>query len=141
MIRASCCGRIPISSGSSAIRAVKRLLGRRRPRAARVPREQRLRFNQSLETRRDKGRGKRRPLRQAYTTSTGGFSPMRSIAFADFLIGLGILFVLEGVMFAASPAWMRRAMKSAMATPDNILRAVGIGSAVLGLILIWLVRR
>ena len=47
---------------------------------------------------------------------------MRSIAFADFLIGVGILFVLEGLMFAASPAWMRRAMKSALATPDNILR-------------------
>ena len=50
---------------------------------------------------------------------------MRSIAFTDFLIGLGILFVLEGLMFAASPAWMRRAMKSALATPDNILRVVG----------------
>jgi uncharacterized protein YjeT (DUF2065 family) len=36
---------------------------------------------------------------------------------------------------------MRRAMKSALTTPDNILRAVGIGSAVAGLILIWLVRR
>src|SRR5438477_133968 len=57
---------------------------------------------------------------------------MRSIAFADFLIGVGILFVLEGLLFAASPAWMRRAMKSALATPDNILRAVGIGSAVAG---------
>src|SRR5256885_15548697 len=54
---------------------------------------------------------------------------MRSIAFTDFLIGVGILFVLEGLLFAASPAWMRRAMKSALATPDNILRAVGIGSA------------
>ena len=51
---------------------------------------------------------------------------MRSIAFADFLIGVGILFVLEGLLFAASPAWMRRAMKSALATPDNILRVVGI---------------
>ena len=36
---------------------------------------------------------------------------------------------------------MRKAMKSALATPDNILRAVGIGSAVAGLILIWVVRR
>jgi uncharacterized protein YjeT (DUF2065 family) len=36
---------------------------------------------------------------------------------------------------------MRRAMKSALATPDNILRLVGIGSAVVGLILIWAVRR
>ena len=66
---------------------------------------------------------------------------MRSIAFADFLIGVGILFVLEGLLFAASPSWMRRAMKSAVVTPDNILRMVGIASAVAGLVLIWLVRR
>jgi uncharacterized protein YjeT (DUF2065 family) len=74
-------------------------------------------------------------------SNEGGSHPMRSIAFADFLIGVGILFVLEGLLFAASPAWMRRAMKSALATPDNILRVVGIGSAVVGLILIWVVRR
>jgi uncharacterized protein len=79
-------------------------------------------------------------LRFNQNNQTGGSGPMRSIAFADFLIGLGILFVLEGLLFAASPAWMRRAMKSALATPDNILRAVGIGSAVVGLILIWVVR-
>ena len=30
---------------------------------------------------------------------------------------------------------------TAQATPDHILRAVGIGSAVVGLILVWLVRR
>ena len=66
---------------------------------------------------------------------------MRSFAFTDFLIGLGILFVLEGLMFAASPEWMRKAMKSALTTPDNVLRVVGIGSAVAGLILIWVVRR
>ncbi|MGC2084245.1 MAG: DUF2065 domain-containing protein [Bradyrhizobium sp.] len=66
---------------------------------------------------------------------------MRSIAFSDFLIGLGVLFVLEGLMFAASPEYMRRAMKSALAMPDNVLRAVGFGSAVAGLILIWVIRR
>ncbi len=66
---------------------------------------------------------------------------MRSLAFADFLIGLALVFVFEGLMFAASPNWMRRAMKSALAMPDNVLRAVGIGSAVVGLILIWVVRR
>jgi len=61
---------------------------------------------------------------------------MRSIAFADFLIGVGILFVFEGLLFAAVPGWMRRAMESVLAMPDNILRMVGIGSAVAGLILI-----
>jgi uncharacterized protein YjeT (DUF2065 family) len=54
---------------------------------------------------------------------------------------VGILFVIEGLLFAASPTWMRKAMKSALSMPDNILRAVGIGSAVVGLILIWIVRR
>jgi uncharacterized protein YjeT (DUF2065 family) len=66
---------------------------------------------------------------------------MRSIAFVDFLIGIGILLVIEGLMFAATPTWIRRAMKSALATPDHILRVAGIGSAVAGLILIWFVRR
>lgn len=66
---------------------------------------------------------------------------MRSIGLVDFLIGVGILFVLEGILFAASPAFVRKAMKSALETPDNIMRAVGIGSAVAGLLLIWLVRR
>lgn len=66
---------------------------------------------------------------------------MKSIAFADLLVGVGMLLVFEGILFAASPAWMRRAIKSALVTPDNILRAVGIGSAVVGLLLIWLVRR
>lgn len=66
---------------------------------------------------------------------------MRSLALAEFLIGIGILLVIEGLMFAASPTWMRRAMKSALATPDPILRAVGFGAAVAGLVLIWAIRR
>ena len=66
---------------------------------------------------------------------------MRSLGFVDFLIGVGILFVLEGLLFASTPAFMRRAMKSALEAPDNILRVVGIVSAVGGLVLIWLVRR
>ena len=55
---------------------------------------------------------------------------MGSFAFADLLIGVGVLLVLEGLMFAASPTWMRQAMKSALQTPDNVLRAVGLASAV-----------
>ncbi len=66
---------------------------------------------------------------------------MGSIAFADFLIGLGIVFVLEGILLAAAPDLTRRAMKSALASPEHVLRMIGIGSAVVGLILIWLVRR
>ncbi len=66
---------------------------------------------------------------------------IKSIGFHDFLVGLGILLMLEGLLFAASPGWMRKAMQSAIASPDNMLRAIGLISAVAGLILIWLVRR
>lgn len=65
---------------------------------------------------------------------------MRSFGFGDLLVGVGMMLVLEGLLFTAIPNGMRSAMKSALSSPDNILRAVGLASAVVGLILIWLVR-
>jgi uncharacterized protein YjeT (DUF2065 family) len=65
---------------------------------------------------------------------------MKSFGYGDLIVGLGMMLVLEGILFAALPAWMRSAMKSVLASPDNILRAVGLASAVIGLVLIWLVR-
>ncbi len=65
---------------------------------------------------------------------------MRPIAFADFLIGVGMLLVIEGLIFAAAPGWMRRAMESVLHTPDHILRLTGIGTAIFGLVMIWLIR-
>ena len=65
---------------------------------------------------------------------------IKSVGFHDFLVGLGILLMLEGLLFAASPGWMRKAMQTAMASPDNFLRTIGLISAVAGLILIWMVR-
>jgi uncharacterized protein YjeT (DUF2065 family) len=78
-------------------------------------------------------------IRGLWNARTGGVE-MGSLAVGDFLIGVGIFFVIEGLLFAASPNWMREAMKSAILSPDHILRAVGFGSAIVGLVLIWLVR-
>jgi uncharacterized protein YjeT (DUF2065 family) len=58
----------------------------------------------------------------------------------DFLAALGLVFVIEGLVFAAFPAHAKRAMQSVLDTPDASLRIIGIGSAVIGLILVWLVR-
>lgn len=66
---------------------------------------------------------------------------MGNIAFYDLLVGIGFLMVIEGLMFAALPAFMRSAMASVQATPDHVLRAVGIASAIVGLIVIWFVRQ
>ena len=65
---------------------------------------------------------------------------MKSVAFIDFLVGIGMLFVIEGLLFAAAPEWVRKAMKSALEMPDNMLRIVGLVTAVVGLILIWFFR-
>ena len=65
---------------------------------------------------------------------------MKSFGYGDLIVGFGMMLVLEGLLFAALPAWMRSAMKSVLSSPDNILRAVGLASAVIGLVLIWLVR-
>lgn len=65
---------------------------------------------------------------------------MKSFAIADFVIGVGVAFFLEGLLFLASPSWMRRAMESTLAASDTLLRVAGVISALAGLMLIWIVR-
>jgi uncharacterized protein YjeT (DUF2065 family) len=58
----------------------------------------------------------------------------------DFIAALGLVLVIEGLMFAAFPAASKRAMAMMFETPESQLRAVGVVSAILGLIVVWLVR-
>ena len=58
----------------------------------------------------------------------------------DLFVAIGLVLALEGLLFAAFPNAAKQAMASVLETPDAILRAVGIGSAVIGIIVIWLVR-
>jgi uncharacterized protein len=58
----------------------------------------------------------------------------------DFLAALGLVFIIEGLVFAAFPRAARRAAVTMAQTPDEALRVVGLLSAVLGLIVVWLVR-
>lgn len=59
---------------------------------------------------------------------------------ADFLVALGLVFVIEGLIFAVSPGSAKNAMAHVVETPDGPLRLIGIVSAVLGVVLVWLVR-
>lgn len=59
---------------------------------------------------------------------------------SDFVVALGLVFVLEGLVFSAFPAPAKRAMETMLHVPDSSLRIVGIVSAVLGIALIWLIR-
>jgi hypothetical protein len=59
---------------------------------------------------------------------------------SDFLAAIGLVFVIEGLVFAAFPAQAKRAMQSVLETPDASLRLIGIGSAIVGVAVVWLVR-
>ena len=58
----------------------------------------------------------------------------------DFLAALGLVFVIEGLVFAAFPEVAKRAVTVMTQTPDQGLRLVGILSALFGLVMLWLVR-
>ena len=59
---------------------------------------------------------------------------------SDFLAAFGLVFVIEGLIFAAFPSSAKKAMMSVLETPEATLRAVGIGSAVVGVLVVWLAR-
>ena len=59
---------------------------------------------------------------------------------ADFLVALGLVFVIEGLIFAVSPGSAKNAMRHVLETADGPLRVVGIASAIVGVVLVWFIR-
>jgi uncharacterized protein YjeT (DUF2065 family) len=58
----------------------------------------------------------------------------------DFIVAIGLVLALEGLLFAAFPGAAKQAMANVLETPDALLRLVGIVSAAIGILVIWLVR-
>jgi uncharacterized protein len=58
----------------------------------------------------------------------------------DFLVALGLLFAIEGIVLAAFPGSTKRAMAAVLEMPDASLRIAGIVSALVGVLIVWLVR-
>ncbi len=59
----------------------------------------------------------------------------------DLIAALGLALVVEGILFAAFPDGMRKAMYEAAHSPSDRMRLVGIVSAIAGLAIIWMVRQ
>jgi uncharacterized protein YjeT (DUF2065 family) len=59
---------------------------------------------------------------------------------SDFVVAIGLVFAIEGILFAAFPGPVKRAMAHVNDTADGTLRLIGIASAVLGVLLVWLIR-
>ena len=59
----------------------------------------------------------------------------------DLVAALGLALAVEGLLFAAFPEGMRRAMYEAAHSPSDRMRMVGLVSALVGLGVIWLTRQ
>ena len=48
--------------------------------------------------------------------------------------------MIEGLLFAAFPSLAKRLAASALESPENAMRISGVASALLGIVIVWLVR-
>ncbi len=59
---------------------------------------------------------------------------------SDFLAALGLLLVFEGIMLALFSDRLAWLLEQLQETPREVLRIAGLVAAVIGILVIWLVR-
>ena len=55
-------------------------------------------------------------------------------------VAIGLLLVLEGILYAVAPDAMRRVLQLVLSQPEQTIRMAGIGTAMAGLLVVLLVR-
>ncbi|MGD9912926.1 MAG: DUF2065 domain-containing protein [Rhizobiaceae bacterium] len=58
----------------------------------------------------------------------------------DFVAAVGLLLVVEGVIYGGLPGLARRLATMVLASSENQLRLTGIAAAIIGVGIVWLVR-
>ena len=58
----------------------------------------------------------------------------------DFLAALGLVLVIEGLVYGAMPGLARRMAEDVKRMPETALRIGGIAAMVAGVLIVWLVR-
>jgi len=58
----------------------------------------------------------------------------------ELLTALALLLVFEGIMPFLSPQGFKRTLVQVLQMPDRVLRMVGLGSMLVGLVLLYAVR-
>jgi uncharacterized protein YjeT (DUF2065 family) len=62
------------------------------------------------------------------------------MAWTDVLTALCLVLVIEGLLPFLAPARWKEAMRQVAGVPDGSLRAIGLVSMILGVVLLYLVR-
>ena len=56
------------------------------------------------------------------------------------ITAIGLVFVIEGVIYSLFPNAMKRMMTVALSLPTSRLRSMGLVMALFGFVIVWLVR-
>lgn len=59
---------------------------------------------------------------------------------SDLVVGLGLVFVIEGLLWALAPQQAIHLLTAAATTPQKTLRTYGCLAVVVGMALVWFVR-
>lgn len=59
---------------------------------------------------------------------------------SDFVVAIGLVLVIEGLLWAAFPRAGMKLLEAASAAPEHSLRAVGAAAIAAGVLIVWLVR-
>ena len=59
---------------------------------------------------------------------------------SDLMAAVALVLVLEGALYALFPEGMKRIMAAGLSQPSSTLRSAGLGTAIVGVGLLWLVR-
>jgi len=59
---------------------------------------------------------------------------------ADLIVAIGLVFVIEGLLYATFPVAMKKMMSLALSMPDNSMRTGGLLATAGGIVIIWLAR-
>lgn len=58
----------------------------------------------------------------------------------DLAVGLALVLVIEGALYALFPDAMKQMMLAAQSLPSSVIRRGGLVAAVIGVFLVWLIR-
>ena len=82
--------------------------------------------------------GRRRAPLESRGNDWGDGGPAE--AMNDLVVGLGLVLVVEGVLWAAFPGLAMRILSAASSQPEQALRIAGTATAAAGVLMVWLVR-
>ena len=59
---------------------------------------------------------------------------------SDFLAAMGLVLVVEGLIYGGFPGMAKRLATEVLGMPENVLRIAGLAAIAAGVAIVWLVR-